>query len=50
MDQKLCFVRTRFEKIPLGVAYQKGLVQPRSMGNEVASVRRGGRVKVGAEQ
>ena len=50
MDQKLCFIWSGFEEIPRGVAYRKGLVQPRGKGSEVRSISGGGGVKVGTEQ
>jgi len=50
VNQRLCFVRSGFEKIPRGMAYRKGLVQPCSKGSEVGSVSRGGGVKVSADQ
>ena len=50
MNQKLCFVRSGFEKIPGGVAYRKSLVQPRGKGSEIRGISGGGSVKVGTEQ
>ena len=50
MNQKLCFVWSGFEKIPKGVAYRKGLVQPRGKGSEIGGISGGGGVKVGTEQ
>jgi len=50
VNQKWCFVRSAFENIPRGVAYWKGLVQPRSEGSEVGSIGGGRGVEVGTEQ
>jgi len=50
VNQKLWFVRSGFKKIPRGVAYREGLVQPDSKGSEIGGVSGGGGVKVGAEQ
>jgi len=50
VDQKLCFVRSGYEEIPRGVAYRKGLVQPRGKGSEVRSMSGDGGMKVGTEQ
>ena len=50
MDQKLCFVRSGFEDIPRGVAYRKGLIQPRGKGSEVRGISGGGGVKIGTKQ
>jgi len=50
VNQKLRFVRRGFENIPRGVAYRKGLVQPRSESSEVAGVGGGRGVEVGTEQ
>ena len=50
MNQKLCFVRSGFKKVPRGVAYREGLVQPCSKGSKIGGVSRGGGVKVSAEQ
>jgi len=50
VNQKLRFVRSGFGKIPGGVAYWKGLVEPRCEGGEIRAVSGGGGVKVGTEQ
>jgi len=50
VNQRLCFVQSGFKKIPRGVAYREGLVQPRSKGSEIGGVRGGRGVKVGAER
>jgi len=50
VNQKLCFIRSRLKKIPRGVDYRKGFVQPCSEGSKVGGVGGGGGVKVGAEQ
>jgi len=50
VDQKLCFFRSGFEDIPKGVAYRKGLIQPRGKGSKVRSISGGGGVKSGAKQ
>jgi len=50
VNPKLCFVRCGFKKIPSGVAYREGLVQPHSKGSEIGGVRGGRGVKVSAEQ
>ena len=47
MDQKLCFVQSGFEDIPMGVAYRKGLIQPRGKGSEVIGISGGVGVKLG---
>jgi len=50
VNQELRFVWGWFENIPRGVAYRKGLVQPRGKGSKVRRVNGGGGVKVGAKQ
>ena len=50
VNQELCFVRSGFQEIPRGVAYQEGHVQPRSKGSEIGGVSGGVGVKVSAEQ
>ena len=50
VNQNLCFVRSRFEKIPGGVAYRKGLVQPRAKGSEIRGISGGRGVKIATEQ
>jgi len=50
VNQRLCLVRGGFDEIPRGVAYRKGLVQPRGNGSEIRGVSGGGGVKVSAEQ
>ena len=50
MNQKLCFVWSGLEKIPRGVAYREGLVQPQCKGREIRGISGGRGVKVGTEQ
>jgi len=50
VNQKRCFVWGRLEEIPRGVAYWKGLVQPRGKGSKIRGISGGGGVKVGTEQ
>ena len=50
VDQELRFVRSGFEDFPSGVAYWKGLVQPRGEGSEIGGIRGSRGVEVGTEQ
>jgi len=50
VDQKLRFVWSGFDEIPRGVAYRKGLVQPRGEGSNIRGRSGSGGVKVGTKQ